>query len=291
MKININRMMEEAYSRLHAPNVRSFSRQAMEYLLVDREHYIQLGDPDTPEYQISLHLGVICHLVPLALRLSKETHKDALCHKSEILHLVLTGDKAEYAIETSSRWEYTDPEKEESYRYPIYRRTTLEDLGEGFEPMPPEQIAPVATRRRREIFGMIFMAIAKYSEKLHINAIPAKTERAMFYSYFAPDTTITLEGESVTGKWIPLAKENSLYETYREDHRYSWCRELGLLITPLTQFYVMQTHHVYRYFRKIIYDKDIPGACSYEDTGEKQEKTYEKVALDQIQGELFPLYN
>ena len=284
----INRMLEEAYSRLHAPNQRQFCREAVEYLLTDRDHYIQLANPDTPEYEITVRMGMICRMVPLAIRLSEESHKNAVCHKSEVVHLVVTPDKAEYAIETASRWEYTDPEKEDSYRYPVYRRTSLEDLGKGFMPLLPQQITPCATKRRREIFGMMFMAIAKFSGKYHINTIPARTEQAMFYSLLAPDTQLSVDGKAYTGKWIPLAKENSLYETYREDHRYSWRRELGLMITPLTQFYVLKTHHVYRYFRKIIYDKDIPGACSYEDTGEKQESTYEKVELDQVQGDMYP---
>jgi hypothetical protein len=262
----------------------------VEYLLADRDHYIQLAEPDTPEYEITVLMGSICRLVPLAIRMSKESHKDSVCHKSEILHLVITEDKAEYAIETSSRWVYTEAGKEDSYRYPVYRRTSLETLGGGFMPLLPEQITPCATKRRREIFGMIFMAIAKFSNNCHINSIPARTEKAMFYSLLAPDVTLSVDGKTYTGKWIPLARENSLYETYREDHRYSWRRELGLMITPLTQFYVMKTHHVYRYFRKIIYDKDIPGACSYEDTGEKQECSYEMVELDQIQGEMYPQF-
>ena len=291
MKFTISRMLEEAYARLQAPNNRAFTRQAVSYLMTDREHYIELADPDTPEYQISLHLGRICHLVPLAIRLSKETGADSVCHKSEVLHLVVTENEAEYAIETSSRREYTNPKKEDTYRTPIYRRTALADLGEGFVALPPEQIAPVATKRRRDIFGMIFMAIAKFGKQLHIYSIPAKTERAMFYSCLAPDVTILVDGNAVTGKWVPLAREDSLYDTYREDHRYSWYRELGLMITPVSQFYVMKTHHIYRYFRKNVYDKDTPGACSYEDAGEKQEDTYQRVELDQIKGDLYPQYH
>lgn len=289
MENNITRMLEAAYHHLNAPEKRKWTRQAVTYLMTDRQHYIQLADPDMPEYQISLHLGIICYLVPLAIRLSQQNHKDAVCHQCQILHLVVTGETAEYAIETSSRWEYKDPEKE-NYRYPVYRRTKLTDLEAGFVAMDPEKIVPSASRRQREIFGMIFAAIAKFGAKLHINAIPAKTERAMFTLPMAPERAVPVDGKPITGKWIPLAREDALYEEYREDHRYSWHRELGLVVTSLSQFYVLKTHHVYRYFRKIECD-DFPGEFRYEDTGEKQEDTYQKVDLDQVQGELSPLYN
>lgn len=289
MEDHITRMLEAAYDHLKAPEKKKWTRQAVSYLLTDRQHYIQLADPDTPEYQISLHLGIICYRVPLAIRLSKQTHKDAVCHQCQILHLVVMGEKAEYAIETSSRWEYKDPEKE-NYRYPVYRRTGLTDLEDGFLAMEPEKIVPSASRRQREIFGMIFTAIAKFGAKLHINAIPDKTERAMFTIPMAPEKAVPVDGKPITGKWIPLARENAMYEEYREDHRYSWSRELGLVVTSLGQFYVLKTHHVYRYFRKIPYD-DIPGEFRYEEAGEKQEATYQRVELDQVLGDLSPLYN
>ena len=289
MENNITRMLEAAYDHLKAPEKRKWTRKAVSYLMTDRQHYIQLADPDTPEYQISLHLGIICYLVPLALRLSKQTHKDAVCHQCQILHLVVTGETAQYAIETSSRWEYKDPEKE-NYRYPVYRRAKLTDLEEGFVAMDPEKIVPSASGRQREIFGMIFAAIAKFGEKLPINAIPAKTERAMFSIPMAPEKAVPVDGKPITGKWIPLARENAMYEEYRQDHRYSRHRELGLVVTSLSQCYVLKTHHIYRYFRKIPYD-DSPGAFRYEDTGVKQEDTYQKVDLDQVRGNLSPLYN
>ena len=54
MENNITRMLEAAYGHLNAPEKRKWTRQAVTYLMTDRQHYIQLADPDTPEYQISL---------------------------------------------------------------------------------------------------------------------------------------------------------------------------------------------------------------------------------------------
>ena len=106
----------------------------------------------------------------------------------------------------------------------------------------------------------------------------------------APEKAVPVDGKPITGNWIPLARENAVYEEYRQDHRYSRHRELGLVVTSLSQCYVLKTHHIYRYFRKIPYD-DSPGAFRYEDTGVKQEDTYQKVDLDQVRGNLSPLYN
>lgn len=291
MNERINRLLKDAYSHLGvktAGEQEKWLRRGEEYLKRDRERYIELADQDTPEYQISIHLGRICRIVPLALKITKEKKETVTVHSSQVLGLMVAGDQAEYVVETASRTESDDPEKE-SLRFPIYRRTKLEELSDGFQLMEPRLIIPVASRRQREIYGMIFMAMLKFSGQLSINSIPHKTERAVFSIPFAPEQTLQLEGKTVTGKRIALARQESLYDEPRENCRYSYYKELSLLITQHSQQYVMKTHHIYRYFRKVVYD-DVPGGCAYEDTEEKQEDTYQTVALEDVRDDLYPLY-
>ena len=291
MDEKIIQMLQKAYAHLGVTDEArqtSLIRRATHYLSRDRERYIELGDADTPEYCISVDKGIICHMVPLAMRLCKEPHENKTRHECRIFYLAVTENQVEYVLETSAR--YTNAEgKEEGLRFPLHRRADPANLEEGFSPMAPNYIVPVASHRQRNIFRMVFLAIAKFSANHHINTIPRKTERAVFTIPFLDKRTISLADEAVTGSWLPLAQQGAAFEEYRADHSYSYHRELGLLITENTQFYVMKTTHIYRYFRKIIYD-DTPGACSYEPTEEKQETTYEKVELDQIRGELSPTY-
>ena len=80
-----------------------------------------------------------------------------------------------------------------------------------------------------------------------------------------------------------------MWDQLREDHRYSFLRELCLLITSEKQYYIMKTRHVYHYFQKKIYD-DVPGGCSYDPAGEKMEITYAFAALSDIPRDMYPLY-
>ena len=62
-KGKISYMLVEAYHRLGINNVWELdarSKEALEYLDADREHYIEVADPDTPEYLITTNFGVIC---------------------------------------------------------------------------------------------------------------------------------------------------------------------------------------------------------------------------------------
>ena len=75
-KGKISYMLVEAYHRLGINNVWELdarSKEALEYLGADREHYIEVADPDTPEYLITTKFGVICKLIPLAREIKNST--------------------------------------------------------------------------------------------------------------------------------------------------------------------------------------------------------------------------
>lgn len=292
MTAKISHMLMEAYAQLgilQVKDMESRAKEAVRYLLQDREHYIEVGEPDTPEYLISTPQGVICHMVPLARKVIREQREHCVKEQTYVLSLMATENTVRYVSSLFLATLYPDA-ADNTFRFPIYRYVQLADFPKDLEVLPPRQIRPIATTPQREALGMVFMAIAKFSKNLDINMIPHKTERALLAAEHAPKTQLTIDGRSLCGKLIPLATENSLWDEMREDHRYSYSRKLCILLTEENPRYVLKTHHIYNYFRKIIYD-DEPGGCAYEPTEQKQESTYQYVCLEDVPQTLHPLYN
>ncbi len=292
MRFKIRSMLFDAYVQLGIRRVTDIDAQvrvAMDYLAADREHYIEVGEPSRPEYMISTLQGVICRMVPLAKKLVRKQGKDCLKESATVLSLMVTENTVRYVTAFFQATLYPDASKN-TYRHPVYRYIRQEDILPDMEVLPPQQIRPVATPRLRDIFGMIFTAIARFSQNFSLNSIPHKTERAMLAMEHLRQEEVSIGSQKVLGKLVPLARENSLLDEMHEDHQDSYCKELYLLITEASNRYVLKTHHLSQYFNKVIYD-DVPGGCAYEPTEEKQQITYEYVSLEDVPETLHPLYN
>ena len=291
LKYQVKTMLEKAYRYLgirDPRHLRVWVYTAIEYMIKDREHYIEAGDMDTPEYCITTKHGVICKLIPLARQTIRDQEKDHIREHTAVLSLMVRNKEVRYVCAYSHATLYSDP-KQNSYSVPVYRYTELEEIPPKMVKYMPHIIRPIATAWGREIYGMMFMAFANIRKNQILKDIPRKTELAMLAIPYTQPEEIQINGDRITGKLVLLGQQNSLWEQMREDHKYSYSRKLCLLITENQLCYVIKTHHIYSYFRKVIYD-DVPGGCSYEPTEEKVEITYEYVTLENIPQDIYPAY-
>lgn len=290
-KNKIVSMLTEAYYQLGVTNAQEIDsriNEALEYLRKDREHYIEVVDEDMPEYYITTKYGVICKLIPLAREIIQDQEKDHIREHAAIFMLMLSDTGNHYVYSYSYARLYSDP-SQNSYSYPIYRYAALKDIRKRLEVYSPQKIQPTATELEWEAYGMMFAAFAHLNESENINNIPHKAERALQAHSHTRAQQLTITGRSYLGRLVPLAWEQSMWEQLREDHRYSYRKELCLLVTPEKPYYILKTHHTYRYFCKKAQDDTLDGV-SYEATEEKQETTYAFVKLSDLSRDMHPLY-
>ena len=289
-KSRITSMLTEAYHQLGANNVRELdarAKEAMEYLAADREHYIEVLDADIPECYCTAY-GIICKTIPLAREIIRDQESDHVREHTAILLLLISDSGNHYVYSYSWSKQYPNP-SQNTYAYPVYHYAELEEIREHLEICPPQEIRPAATALDWETYGMMFTAFAHLDRSDNINNIPHRTERAMLAYTHTPPEELMITGRSYLGKLVPLARGHSTQEQMRDDHRYSCREELCLLIMPEKPYYILKTYHTYSYFRKEIYDT-VPGGCTYETTGEKQETTYRFVTLSDIPKDMHPFY-
>ena len=286
----LNRMLGDAYRKLGVPEeaLQAMVAAAVGYLNRDREFYIEAAEQDVPEYEISVQYGVTCRLIPLAWAKTTEERKDHLLETTTVLSLMVAGENLRYVCAETLAQFHEDP-KDNSYRYPLYRYVGLEEFPARLQVLPPQEIRPAATDRDREVYDKILAAFAKLGDYLDPVFIPHKAERAMLAVQYAPCDSVEIQGQTLRGKLIPLARDQSLWEEYREDHRYNYIRELVLLISGSELRYLLKTTHIYDYFRKTVIDP-APGGCIYEPTEQKQKTDYAFADLEQIQGRMHLLY-
>lgn len=292
MRAQIRKRVLEAYLRMgvNSPQERNRRvREALIYLNMDRQRYIEAVESDTPDYLVTIRQGKICQLIPLGRRVITDQEKDYLQIFTATLYLMVTEEEARYVIGYDRRKEYEDPRKN-SYVFPVYRYTQPEDITDDFTPDSPQQLVPSASKKDRQIFSMAFWAMDRFCKHLAINFIPHNAEQAALAAEYALPETIAVDGKTVTGKLVPLASQRSMWSQQREDHRYSCQKNLYLFITESSVEYVMKTLHHYEYFRKVVYD-DVPGGCAYEHTEEKHEVEYKTVTLADIAEDLYPHYH
>jgi len=199
MTDHIKEMLADAYRHLGVTKPKENDRlvkAAVNYLLNDREHYMEIAEEDQPEYLISSKQGIICKTVPLARSVITDetsTYREVF---TATLYLVVTTGKADYVHAYTRDKLYDDPAKN-THTHPFYRYTRLSERIDSLTPMLPEQIVPIATLQDWEIFRMAFAVYAKFCKGFHINFIPQQTEQAMGYIRYAPDETFTV----ITGRF------------------------------------------------------------------------------------------
>lgn len=261
---------------------------ALAYLSADREHYIEVVDRDTPEYLITTRNGVICKLIPLAQQITEDARKDHIRKQVCILSLMVTSQEIRFVHSSSYVKLYPDP-LNNAYSYPVYRYIALKDLQAQLQFLPPEEIRPLSTEKDQKILSGIYKVFEQLCQNACINTIPHKAERAMMAAQCAICEEFTVQNHTVSGKLVPLAYQEPLWDDYREDHRYNYRMQLCLLITEDEIRYLMRKRHHYHYFRRVIVD-DTPGGCIYEPTEDKQEITYEYMDLADIPQDMHPLF-
>lgn len=142
------------------------------------------------------------------------------------------------------------------------------------------------TQDPQGIYLMILGAMEKFGKDLCREAVLEKAERVMQAVAHAETETVSVDGQPVTGKRIPLASQKEIHWTMAEDHNDGCTTTLYLLITEDSARYLLRTTHLCRYFKKVVYD-NVPGGCAYVPTGEKQEQVYSFTALEDIREEMF----
>ena len=289
-KVTIRTMLADAYSHLGIRSVRQIEehiQQALNYLSRDRERYIEAVEPDFPEHQITERFGVICKLIPVAQEITRNREESRIWERTAVLFLMVTESSVRYVHTDSYAWLYENP-KQNTYSFPVYRYTELEDIRKTLRPSPPDEIQPAATGREWEIYAMIFTAYDKFCTDRPVNSIPQRTERTMLALAHIKPETLAVDGRNVTGRLIPLA-EGFPREEQRKDHRYSRTDELCLLVTEKTQRYLLKSRHTCRYFRRDIF-ADVPEGCGYEPTDKRTEITYSFTRLEDVRQIMFPHY-
>ena len=283
----IKKMLAEAYRHLGIADKKENDRlveAAVHYLTNDREHYIEIAEPDRPEYLTSSEQGVICNIVPLARSVITDKAKTYREVFTTTLYLVVTTETADYVHAYTKEKFYDDPAKN-THTHSFYRYTKLSQLTDSLKPLPPEQIIPIATPRDWEIFRMAFAAYAKFCGSYHINFIPQRAEQAMEHICYTPEETFTVDNREVTGKAIPLVYTQYFQQPLQQDRRISIDQRLYLLLTDGAPRYMLQTS------RTCLYLQEVPpgdGSSLFEDTGEQTEITYGFVELEDVRLPMSP---
>lgn len=287
MTDHIKKMLADAYRHLGITDKKENDRlvkAAVNYLINDREHYIEIAEADRPEYLISSNQGVICNIVPLARSVS--TAKAKTCREvfTTTLYLVVTPETADYVHAYTKEKLYDDP-AENTHTHPFYRYTKLSQLIDSLKPLPPEQIAPIATPRDWEIFRMAFAVYARFCKDYHINFIPQRTEQTMELIRYTPEETFTIDNRKVTGRAIPLVYTQFFQEPQQQDSRISVDQRLYLLLTDGAPRYMLQTNRTCLYFQEV---PPGDGGSFLKDTDEPTEITYAFVELEDVRHPMSP---
>lgn len=292
MSAYIKSLLTEAYQRLGIQKQQELDdrvQEAMDHLQKDRERYIEVGKPGEKEYTISTNHGVICRQVPLAYLGEAKKVGSRLQREVIVLSLIVTDTAARY-IFSYYRSQLQDDPTDIVYNFPVHYFARETDITPDLHATAPQRILPAATSTQWNIYRMIFTVMATYCKHLTLKQVPHKTERAFFALDFLEPETVTVDGKTLTGKLLPLAQQESLWDELREDHRYSKKQALCLLVREEGCQYLLKTIHIYQYFKKEIFD-DVPGGCAYHPTKNKQEVTWQIISSDAFPKEMYALYN
>ncbi len=287
VKAPIEKMLSDAYAALGVEDKKQqerYIKEAQDYLLKDREHYIEPANEDVPEYRITVNYGKICKLVTLAQRIERDSYAEYVRESKVVLSLMIGENARAYVYAYTYADLYDDPEKNQ-YGNPVYRYANLQELIKDLKVASAQDIRPVVTPFEWDCYCVIFTAFMKLCRSLVENAIPHKTELAMILLEHAKSETICLDGENINCKLLPLAHSVSGAETMHADHRYSFQEKLCLLIMGEQIGYALCVTHTYQYFTKI------GGKNGYfRDTEQKQQTEYKCITWDEIPEDMQPLY-
>lgn len=266
--------------RINPSNHDNLVRQAARYLSVDREHFIELSNPEDPDPGAKIERGWVCRLVPLAQQVISNQRTDCTRKYCLTLYLLAAGKVALYVLGCSLQTLYSI-DRQNSYDFPTYRVTDLQSVPKTLTVLPPDQIRPVATDRQRDHYGNIFVAFAKFVRDLPLNYIPHNTERAMWQLEHAQEVTLKVSGQACTGRLVPLARGGYTEFEVRPGLIRKSITEFCFMVTPTESFYLVHLRSRY-----LTCTKDGSEPCIL-----KEHDTYSRIELDEIHTPLQPLYN
>ena len=252
-----------------------FTTMSMLYLSMDREHYIEFDNTHVPESVPGPPYAVICRLLPIARKVSVQKENDATLTETFILYIVAAKEGTWYVTsqETSS---ISDDPEECYWTDPVYRCIPLEKIDSSMEIMEPSKLIPPALPLGRDIYAMLFKAVARCTQHLHIRHVPLITERLMRVLDRFEERSLVLDGKETTGKLIPIGVQEMEGPIVREDHEFFCSTRFCLFIGKSQHRYVTNTEFIFRYFS--------------EDDPEKKIEVCRTVHLHELRGSFNSFY-
>lgn len=254
--------------------------EAMYYLENDREHFIELMDPESADASPDIDQGQICRMVPVAQLSTSEPHGDCTKESVVTLYLLVIDDDVMLALEHTLHTLHDNSSKD-IHPFPVYQITNLPRVPRNMCVLPPQAIQPMATPAQKEQYVKIFMAYAKLARHLPLNYTPHNTERAMWHLENSPVVMVRVEEQVYTGSLVPLARSEISENGERPGFLRRCYAELLFMATKTESFYLI------RYRSQLLpADKRMPVLPTLEDR-----MRYAKATLKEIDATLHPLYN
>lgn len=272
-------MIPDACCKLGMKSVKDidhFTTLSMLYLSLDREHYIEFEDPHVPESVPGPPYAVICRLLPMARKVSVRKENNATLTETCILYIAAAKEGTWYV--TSRETHSISDDSEECYwTDPVYRYLSLEKIDPAFEIAEPAKLIPPALPLGRDIYAMLFRAVARCMQHLHIRHVPLITERLMRVLDHFEERSLVLDGKETTGKLIPIGFQEMEESIVREDHEFFCSTRFCLFIGKTQRRYVTNTEFIFRYFS--------------EEEPEKKIEVCRTVYLHELRGSFRSLYH
>lgn len=265
-------------------------RKVMRYLEQDREHFVEIEDPEDAPFSPDSEQGIIGKLAPLAQR--ETTDEDEL-HREDItetLFVMVTADKQPLLLHSVERTFLSKETGERSYRFPTFRILEQGLSPDGLVPQDPEAICPIATEHSWNVYCMAFYAFDRLTRHLHPSKVPHKTERAMVVLKHTEKESVPLNDTVYCGKLLPLAIEAEITPLQAEDGETTTVDHLLLLVTEDHAYYVLKTVTTYTAYKKTPLD-DAPLDTLFQPDSPEVKTFYKMLDLNDIAKPMFALYN
>ena len=281
--------LTQIYETLNVPQM---TGQALDYYTHDRQRYIEIYKKGVPSY---LHRagdgGIIGKCIPIAQKVTTASKgKGRLLDTYAIAQLLVTEQeiklvRCEYSVEQ-------DPKRSRVFSVTehVYTEITAAEIDPSYRILPPEQIRPVAAPWEQDLFTEISRVFEKLGNYANPNIPYRKAELAMQEISCARRKKISLDGKQAIGKLVQLAGFSSLSTEQHQDHSHNYGSNLVVFVTKDHYRLLLQTVHIYNYFRRVVVDENVPNGCYFEPTGEKQEIVYTATTLETIPENLLPRF-
>lgn len=262
---------------------------ALAYYARGRERYIELTEPGTQFHLVDIEQGATGHLIPIAQAHIAQPGDGCTCQITKTASLWVSGEEAQYVFQLLRTDIPLDPAEKESHYFATYEKANPEDFTADFQLLPPAQMIPIATEAEQKIYAMLYDAFDRNGSYRDERFIHHKAEQALQMLLSAEETELHIGEDRVFGKLVELAADD-LRSEHRSDCSYSHNQTLCLVQSGDHARFLMKSHHVYRYLRKVPVDETLDDGYYFQETGEKQEITYRFASLDEVDRDFTPFF-